>query len=243
VFVGSRIVLVAGVGNKEEEYNETDVQQLTLLMEGKWRLIERRRSEEAILAANERFRSVLRAATAYSIIGTDPDGIIKTFNEGAELMLGYRAEEVIDKATPELIHDPGEVAARAAEIGIRPGFEVFVSAARKGGTETREWTYIRKNGSRIAVSLTVTAMRSEAGALTGFIGVAQDITERKRDEEALLKLTEELEQRVKDRTRELEMKNEELLRMNKLFVGRELRMVELKEKISRLEKDKGPVSH
>jgi PAS domain S-box-containing protein len=48
VIVGGRIVLVAGVGNKEEDYNEADVNQLTLLMEGMWRLIERRRAEEKI---------------------------------------------------------------------------------------------------------------------------------------------------------------------------------------------------
>ncbi|NVN92000.1 MAG: response regulator [Desulfuromonadales bacterium] len=147
---------------------------------------ERRKAELTVREANERFRTILRAATGYSIIGTDTDGIIKVFNEGAELMLGYRAEEVIDKATPEMIHDPVEVAARAAEMRINPGFEVFVSAARQGETETREWTYIRKDGSRLTVSLTVTAMRSEMGMLTGFIGIARDITVEKKLEQQLI---------------------------------------------------------
>jgi C4-dicarboxylate-specific signal transduction histidine kinase len=56
-----------------------------------------------------------------------------------------------------------------------------------------------------------------------------DITERKRAEEALNRLNEELEERVKQRTAELEEKNAELQKMNRLFVGRELRMAELKE--------------
>ena len=148
--------------------------------------IRRQRDEVTIREINERFSSVLRAATAYSIVGADLDGIIKVFNEGAELMLGYRADEVIDKATPEIFHDPEEVAARAAEMGISPGFEVFVAAARQGKTEARDWTYICKDGSRITVSLTVAAMQSESGGLSGFIGIAQDITERKRLEEQLL---------------------------------------------------------
>jgi PAS domain S-box-containing protein len=186
VMVGSRIVLVAGVGNKEDEYDETDVRQLTLLMEGMWRLMEHRKADEKIRVMNERFSSVLRASTAYSIIGTDTDGIIKVFNEGAELMLGYAADDLIDRATVEMIHDPGEVAVRAAEMGINPGFEVLVSAARQGQTETREWTYIRRDGSRLTVSLTVTAMRSARGVLTGFIAIARDITAEKKMEQQFI---------------------------------------------------------
>ncbi|MBF0500659.1 MAG: DUF3365 domain-containing protein [Candidatus Riflebacteria bacterium] len=63
-----------------------------------------------------------------------------------------------------------------------------------------------------------------------------DITERKNADAALLKLSEELENRVMNRTKELEEKNEELERLNKLFVGRELRMIELKQKLAALEK-------
>lgn len=68
------------------------------------------------------------------------------------------------------------------------------------------------------------------------VGTHQDITEQKIAEEKLRKLNTELDQRVKKRTAELEAKNEELERMNQLFVGRELKMVELKKKIQELEK-------
>jgi C4-dicarboxylate-specific signal transduction histidine kinase len=92
---------------------------------------------------------------------------------------------MVGKLTPAVIHYPAEVIARAAELGIAPGFEVFVAAARRGVAETREWTYLRKNGSHFPVTLTVTAMRDSAGELTGFIGIAADISERKTNEEAL----------------------------------------------------------
>ncbi|MGK2937484.1 MAG: sensor domain-containing diguanylate cyclase [Solirubrobacteraceae bacterium] len=128
----------------------------------------------------ELLAGVLRAATEFSIIATDADGTITVFNEGAERMLGYGADEVVGRMTPELIHDPREVAARAAELGLNPSFEVFVALVRNGEAETREWTYVCKDGSRIPVSVTVTAIRDAAGEVTGFVGIARDITESRR---------------------------------------------------------------
>ena len=143
-------------------------------------------------ATAERLAAVLRAATEYSIIGTTPEGIVTVFNHGATLMLGYRPEEVVGKLTPAVFHDSGEVARRAAALGMEPGFEVFVAAARRGEAETREWTYVRKDGRCIPVSLTVTAKRDSAGALTGFIGIATDISARKRADVEMRQLNERL---------------------------------------------------
>jgi PAS domain S-box-containing protein len=69
----------------------------------------------------------------------------------------------------------------------------------------------------------------------------EEIEKRQRTQEELEQLNEELEQRVKERTAELEEKNAELHKMNRLFVGRELRMVELKERIKELEEQQKPV--
>ncbi len=146
----------------------------------------RQRAEAALRDANERLRAILSAATDYSVIGTDPLGRITVFSEGSQLMLGYRPEEAIGRPVTELIHDPSEIAARAAELGIEPGFEVFLTAARRGATETREWVYRRKDGSHLTVSLTVAAVHDKAGALIGFIGIARDVTTQKRVEQQLL---------------------------------------------------------
>ncbi len=133
---------------------------------------------DQLSAERERFAGVLRAATEISVIATDLNGTITVFNEGAEHMLGWRAEELIGKHTPEVIHDAREVVARAAELGVDPGFDVFVPRARQGQAETRQWTYVRKDGSKLQVSLSVTAMKGPDGEVTGFIGIAQDLSER-----------------------------------------------------------------
>jgi diguanylate cyclase (GGDEF)-like protein/PAS domain S-box-containing protein len=151
-------------------------------------LTDRRRADELVADAN-RFREAILEASPFAIIATDTDGTIRNFNLAAEKMLWYRREEMIGKLTPAVIHDAQEVVQRAAELSgefntlIEPGFEVFVFQSRRGIVEEREWTYVRKDGSRFPVNLAVTALRNAAGEVTGFLGIAYDIAERKRREE------------------------------------------------------------
>ncbi len=134
--------------------------------------------------------AILQSAN-FSIITTDENGLILSFNPAAERMLGYHAEEVIGRHTPALFHDPQEVAERArylSEISgqpMDPGFDVFVAQARRGVAEEREWTYLHKDGKRLTVLLSVTAMHAADGRIRGFLGIAADISERKRLENRL----------------------------------------------------------
>jgi PAS domain S-box-containing protein len=149
------------------------------------------RSQADTAVQAERLAAVLRAATGYSIVGTGVDGVINVFNEGAERLLGYRWDEVVGQLTFDRLHDREELAQRALELGVEPGFEVIAAVPRGGEPETREWTYVRADGSRVPVCLTVSAMRAEDGTLQGFMGIAEDITRRKEldaDRERLLSL-------------------------------------------------------
>lgn len=146
-----------------------------------------------------RLRGVLAAASEFAVIAVDRDGRITLFNAGAEKMLGYAAEELVDWQTPALFHLPEEVAARAAELSAlydRPieGFRAFVEVADREGSETREWTYVRKDGQQIPISLTVTRLINETGNITGYLGISEDITERKRTQQALQQFKSTLDQ-------------------------------------------------
>ncbi len=144
---------------------------------------------EAVLAQANSLREAIMDAAPYSIIATDPQGLITSINPAAERMLWYSREELVGKKTPEIIHDQGEVISRAQELSakynqkIEPGFEVFVHESRAGLVSEHEWTYVRKDGSRFQVQLAVTALRDADQTIIGFLGIAHDITQRKRREE------------------------------------------------------------
>ncbi len=143
--------------------------------------------------------SVLDAATEVSIIATDPQGIITVFNRGAELLLGYNADEMVGKHTTALFHLTSEITARglklSQEYGIPiKGFRVFVQNPELHGREQRQWTYVRSDGSHAQVSLIMTVMRSTDGSITGYLGIAHDISKEIRAYRAVKEFKKTLDQ-------------------------------------------------
>ena len=135
--------------------------------------------------------NVLDAASEMSIIATDVQGNITIFNRGAERLLGYSAEEMIGQSTPAPLHLPEEVMVRSAELSAEyghdiQGFDVFIYKARAEGSETRNWTYVRKDGSQFQVSLSVTAMRDSVGEIIGYLGIGVDISLMLLQQQALM---------------------------------------------------------
>lgn len=170
---------------------------------------ELRAAAAAIKAADRMKQAVLDAATEVAIIATDPSGLITVFNRGAERMLGYPASELVGRETPLLLHQASEVAARGSELsrpGGRPveGFEVFSRVPQSGLSEQRDWTYIRKDGERLTVNLATTAQRDPEGRITGYLGIAIDVSQRKRAERELEQHREHLRELVAERTRRLD---------------------------------------
>lgn len=135
-------------------------------------------------------RGILDSASV-TIISTDADGVIRSFNRAAERLLDYRAAEVVGKATPVILHDPAQLERRAEDIGrelgvaVPAGFEALVAKARRGLPDDYECDFIRRDGSRLPVLLATTALRDDAGDVMGFLGVGTDLTERKHSQAAL----------------------------------------------------------
>jgi PAS domain S-box-containing protein len=150
-------------------------------------------------------QALLDASTQVAIIGTDTNGIITTFNEGAEQLLGYEAEEVINKETPQFIYINEEIESVAQKIYEETskkveGIDVFIHDALEGKATTKEWTFKRKDGSTFPVLLSVTAIQQK-DTITGFLGMATDITQMKQVEKetlALLAIAESQNERLKN---------------------------------------------
>ncbi len=121
------------------------------------------------------FHQAIVESASHSIISTDPTGKIMSFNRAAEKMLGYRADDLIGKESVLIIHDLREVG--------KSGFEEFVLKVKDGQIYEREWTYIRKDGRRLPVRLSVTALRDANGTITGYMGIGYDVTQIKKAEE------------------------------------------------------------
>ncbi len=144
-------------------------------------------------SVNTRLQAILDACHRTAIIAVNPEGIVTTFSRGAERMLGYSAAEIVAKTSPAIWHLESEMQVRAEQLaaegyGVVEGFDVFVRKAIDVGYDEHEWTFVCKDGEQRQVLLSVTRV-VEQGQDVGFIGVATDITERKRDEQALREAT------------------------------------------------------
>lgn len=124
-----------------------------------------------------------------SIIATDVHGVIQSFNSTATRFLGFLPEEVMGNRVPGIVHDWNEIEARAEQLSlefgkpVKPGFETLVARPRDYGMpDEHEWTYIRKDGSRFPVMLTISAIRDGNGRIIGYVGVGKDITALKKAE-------------------------------------------------------------
>lgn len=176
-------------------------------------------AEKALFESEEKYRTLFDTVQI-GIFRTKVDGSeILDLNEHFLKIFGYSKEEVYGQ--PTILHwaNPDE------------RDELIQILKKDGHVENFECVLLNKKGEKL-ICITSLQINKEHGILEGSLF---DITDRKKIEQEIKKLNEELDQKVKERTSELETKVAEQNRLNKLFVDRELRMIELKEKIEILE--------
>lgn len=152
------------------------------------RNISNQKRTEGELIEAERFQAAVIDSVSYSIIATDKQGNVISMNNAAQHMLWYDEADLSKHFTIEMLHLPSELQSRAEELSeelgrpINAGFEVLVAKVNSEKPEEREWTYLRKDGSRLPVRLSITELRDGYGQAYGYLGVAYDVSEQKRSE-------------------------------------------------------------
>jgi len=184
-----------GIATTIRDVTEQEIAKVKLLA---WnadleRQVTARTSEIETYAALQ--RAILDSAGS-AIIATDHNGIVTLFNPAAQSLLGYSAGEIVGKATPKIFHLPQELEARAQELTHELGEIVSAPQAlfampSRGISDAREWTYLRKSGEEVPVLITVSALHHGNDDIVGYIGIAVDLSEHRRIDEALRQLTDE----------------------------------------------------
>ena len=148
------------------------------------------------------------------IVATDAAGIIQVFNPAAERLLGYRADEVIGRAAPLLVHSTNELRLVAGGTVAENNDRVTGLAGLAQSGRTMEWVLQRKDGTRVPVILTLTALHDAEGVLTGFVGVATDVSSMKQVEDNLRRSEETLRVANSELARTLRIRDEFLASMS-----------------------------
>jgi PAS domain S-box-containing protein len=140
------------------------------------------RAIEELRRSEERFRLLVDGVHEYAIFMLDPDGLVSSWNKGAERIKGYAADEIIGIAY-EIFFTPEDRASGAPQ-------RLLLDAVRDGSQEVQSWR-VRKDGSRFLAAASLTALRSSTGELRGFAKITRDLTQQLKAEELARNLSVE----------------------------------------------------
>lgn len=187
--------------------------------------IVRKQSELSLKNSEERFSKAFRSSPIGITITDQNTGKFIEVNEAWCNIYGFTAKEVIGKTPIELLI-----------IGIEARKQLIKEIKLKGSLNNVELELRKKSGENLTILFSSENM--EIGGEACILSTGINVSDRKKAEKDLLNYREHLEEIIKERTLELEEKNKKLDRLNKVFIGRELRMVELKKEIEILKNNK-----
>ena len=168
-----------------------------------WDITEQKKVAEEAQHLSD-FQKVILDSTKYAIFTESTDGVLTSMNKGAEEMLGYKAEELVGIHSPSIFHDIEQFDQRVKEyaekynVNLKPGLETLTFEYENGLDQIKDWTFIRKDGTRIKVNLTVCEMKNPDGTSRGQLAVAKDITKQIKNAQKLRRYAERLENKNKE---------------------------------------------
>ncbi|MFA4885324.1 MAG: GAF domain-containing protein [Desulfotomaculaceae bacterium] len=174
LFNGDNPVMIAAVGNKQMNYDQSDVKQLTLLMDGVWNFVQRKKAEESLRLSEERFSKVFFSSPVPMIIVSIPNGKYVLANESFLHFTGYCLEEIINRPESELnILNPDY-------------FKKIRQAYREGAVQNLEIKYRKKSGEERTALFSADLIDIQGNECLLCSGI--DITELRRYEKEMARL-------------------------------------------------------
>lgn len=152
-----------------------------------------RRQAKQLLEESLALQQAMVNSSNYAIIATDAQGVIKSFNTGAEKLLGYAEQDMVEKKHIVVLHNASEMQQRAQEFShilerdVHAGFDVLKVQSGTEVADEQEWNYVRYDGLTVPVLLSMTCIRGKDDNELGYLAVAFDITERKTTEAEVVK--------------------------------------------------------
>lgn len=185
VIEDGRVVMLAGIGNKDSDYTENDMETMELIANDIWRLTQRRRNLKKMQESEQRFRDIAEVSADW-IWEVDDKGILTFASESVENVLGYSAAEIIGKSPLELM--PEDEADR-----VRTEL-VEMLASRKPFRDFYNINQHKDGSLRHTMASGTAIIDSTTGKYLGYRGVDRDITMERKGEENVRKLALAVEQ-------------------------------------------------
>jgi PAS domain S-box-containing protein len=204
IFEREKIIALAGVLNKDQDYDESDLRQLTLLVEGMWRLLGRRRAEEALKESQRALSTLMSNLPGMAYRRQNDERWSMDFvSEGSSDLTGHPSSQLLGSHAIsyfDLIHPKDRQQVRCGiQAALDEGRPFRLTYRIRTASGTEKWVCEQGQG-----------VFGPDGSLLALEGFVNDITERKIAEESLIRSQEDLELRVQDRTAELARVNREL---------------------------------